>query len=130
MTLQYAPNEQNQVLRVAQWATGKVGARSLRAIIQHSQLELVGLYVHSANKTGKDAGELCGLAPIGIKATQSIDDIITAKPDCLMYMQEGVVLDDVCKILESGINIVTTRGEFFNPDFMDKTILELSLIHI
>ncbi|MFT6155597.1 MAG: hypothetical protein ACI9I4_000493 [Neolewinella sp.] len=124
MTLQQSASEQNHALRVAQWATGKVGARSLRAIIQHSQLELVGLYVHSANKAGKDAGELCGLDPVGIKATQSIDDIIAAKPDCVMYMQEGVILDDVCKLLESGINIVTTRGEFFNPDFMDKDILE------
>ena len=46
--------------RVVQWATGNVGTKSLRAVIEHPQLELVGLYVHSADKVGKDAGELCG----------------------------------------------------------------------
>jgi 4-hydroxy-tetrahydrodipicolinate reductase len=124
MTPQSTNATQKGSYRVAQWATGKVGRRSLLAIIQHADLELVGLYVHSDAKVGKDAGELCGLAPVGIKATQNINDIIAAKPDCILYMQEGVVLDDVCQLLEAGINIVTTRGEFFNPDFMDKEILE------
>ena len=48
--------------RVVQWATGNIGTKSLRAVIEHPGLELVGLYVHSADKAGKDAGELCGAA--------------------------------------------------------------------
>lgn len=108
--------------RVAQWATGKVGKKSLKGIIQHPMLELVGLYVHSEAKEGRDAGELCGLEPVGISATRSIGDIISLKPDCVMYMQEGVDLDDVCLLLEAGINIVTTRGEFFYPEKMDPQI--------
>lgn len=110
--------------RVAQWATGKVGARSLRAVIGHPSLELVGLYVHSAEKEGRDAGELCGMEPLGISATRNIDDILAARPDCVLYMQEGVNLDDVCQLLEAGINIVTTRGEFFFPEKMDPQIRE------
>lgn len=111
-------------LKIVQWATGKVGARSMRAIIQHPTLELVGLYVHSESKEGKDAGELCGLAAVGIKATRNIQDIIALKPDCVMYMQEGVNIDDVCQLLEAGINIVTTRGEFFFPAKMDQVLRE------
>ena len=57
-------------------------------------MELVGLKVHSDDKAGKDAGELCGLSKNGILATQNIDDIIAAKPDCVLYMQEGVVIED------------------------------------
>ena len=63
-------------LRVVQWATGKVGRGSLKALIQHPVLDLVGLYVHSEAKEGKDAGELCGLDPVGIAATRNIDDIV------------------------------------------------------
>lgn len=114
----------NRRYRVAQWATGKVGARCMRAIIQHSSMELAGLYVHSGAKEGLDAGEICGLEPTGITATRDIEVIIAAKPDCVMYMQEGVNSDDVCRLLEAGINIVTTRGEFFYPPKMDPELRE------
>jgi 4-hydroxy-tetrahydrodipicolinate reductase len=108
--------------RVAQWATGKVGSKSLKGVIQHPVFDLAGLYVHSAAKEGRDAGELCGLAPVGISATRNIDDIIASQPDCVLYMQEGYNLDDICRLLEAGINIVTTRGEFFYPARMDPSI--------
>src|SRR5512139_1612766 len=108
--------------RLVQWATGKVGLRSLRGIIQHPAMELVGLHVHSEQKEGRDAGELCGLAPIGVRATRDVEHIIALKPDCVLYMQEGFDLDDICRLLEAGINIVTTRGEFFFPDKMDAHI--------
>src|SRR5207245_1911166 len=49
--------------RVIQWSTGNVGRFALRCIVGHPELELVGLWVHGAAKAGKDAGELCGLAP-------------------------------------------------------------------
>jgi 4-hydroxy-tetrahydrodipicolinate reductase len=99
-------------LRVVQWATGYVGAHTLRKIILNRNFELVGVYVFSTAKEGKDAGELCGLPPTGVKATCNIDDILALKPDCVLYMQEGVDYDDVCRILESGANIVSTRAEF------------------
>lgn len=105
--------------RVVQWATGTVGARAMRAVMEHPKMELVGVHVHSAAKEGRDAGELCGLPPVGVKATRDIERIIALKPDCVLYMQEGCNFDDVCRLLEAGINIVTTRGEFFNPAKMD-----------
>lgn len=108
--------------RVVQWATGNIGTKSLRAVIEHPDLELVGLYVHSVDKAGKDAGELCGVAPTGVVATNSIDDILTLDADCVLYMQQGLDVDDVCRILESGTNIVTTRGEFHHPASMDPTV--------
>ena len=116
--------DSNRRYRVVQWATGKVGSRSLRALMSHPILELVGLHVYSEAKEGRDAGELCGLDPIGILATRSFEEITSLKPDCVLYMQEGYNLDDVCGLLEAGINVVTTRGEFFFPDKMDPQIRE------
>ena len=101
--------------RVAQWATGNVGTRSLRAVIEHPALTLVGLYVYADAKAGRDAGELCGLPPVGVKATRRIDDIIAARPDCVLYMPQTIDVDDLCRLLEAGINIVTTRTEFHHP---------------
>jgi 4-hydroxy-tetrahydrodipicolinate reductase len=114
-----------RVYRVAQWATGNVGSRALRRAIEHPGLRLVGLYVHSADKVGRDAGELAGLAPIGVAATNNIDDIIALRPDCVVYMPLLCNYDEVCKLLESGANIVTTRGEFHNPAKMDPAIRAL-----
>ena len=89
-------------LRVVQWATGNIGTRSLRAVIEHPDLELVGLYVHAADKVGKDAGELCGAEPTGVLATASIDDVLALGADCVLYMPQGCDVDDVCRILAVG----------------------------
>jgi 4-hydroxy-tetrahydrodipicolinate reductase len=111
-------------IRVVQWATGTVGAFAMRGVIQHPDMELVGVRVYSETKEGKDAGELCGLPPIGVKATRDLDAIVALRPDCVLYMPESTVADDLCRLLENGINIVTTRAEFFNPDMMDLGLRE------
>lgn len=111
--------DKNQHFRVVQWATGKVGTGSLRALINHPNMELVGLYVSSESKQGKDAGELCGLPATGITASRDIEHIIALKPDCVVSMQEGAHIEQICRLLEAGINVVTTRGEYFNPHKMD-----------
>lgn len=116
--------DRSKNLRVVQWAPGTVGASSLRAIIRHPHLELVGVYVYSKEKEGKDAGELCGLDPVGVLATRNIDDIIALRPDCVLYMPQGTDFDDICALLAAGINIVTTRSDFFFPARMDPELYE------
>ena len=105
--------------RVVQWATGNIGLRSLRAVIEHPDLELVGLYVYSESKAGKDAGELCGLSPVGVLATRDINDILALQPDCVLYMGDRVDADSICALLESGANVVSTRSEFHRPASLD-----------
>ncbi len=108
--------------RVVQWATGNVGARAMRRTIEHPGLELVGVYVHSAGKVGRDGGELAGIAPIGIAATNSIDAIIALKPDCVLYMPHVFDVDELCRLLASGANVVSTRMELHNPATLDPAV--------
>jgi hypothetical protein len=108
--------------RVVQWATGNVGSRALRRAIEHPDLEVVGVWVHSASKVGRDAGELAGLGPIGIAATHHMEDVLALKPDCVLYMPHVCNYDEICQILESGSNIVTTRMELQNPSALDPVI--------
>lgn len=108
--------------RVVQWATGNIGTRSLRAVIEHPDLELAGLYVHSADKAGRDAGELCGTRATGIIATRSIDEIADLGADCVLYMPRECDFDEVSRLLTSGSNIVTTRSEFHRPASMDPAV--------
>ena len=62
--------------KVVQWATGNIGSHSLRAVINHPNLDLVGLYVYSEDKAGRDAGDLAGTAPTGVRATRDIDEVL------------------------------------------------------
>ena len=105
--------------RVVQWATGNIGTCSLRAVIGHPELELVGLYVYSDAKAGRDAGDLCGLEPTGVIATSQVEDIVALQPDCVVYMGDRADVDVVCRLLESGANVVATRSEFHRPASLD-----------
>jgi 4-hydroxy-tetrahydrodipicolinate reductase len=105
--------------RVVQWATGNIGTRSLRSVIEHPSLELVGVYVHTPDKAGRDAGDLCGAGPTGVVATNDVDSIVVLGADCVLYMPRACDMDEVCRLLASGANVVTTRGEFHHPGSMD-----------
>jgi hypothetical protein len=111
-------------LRVVQWATGNIGSRSLRQVIEHPALTLAGVYVTSPAKAGRDAGDLCGLPPTGVTATSDIGEILALGADCVLYMPAVCDLDQVCAILAGGTNIVTTRGEFHHPASMPPAMRE------
>ncbi len=110
--------------RVVQWATGNIGARALRAVIEHPNLTLAGVYVHTPGKAGKDAGELCGLTATGVVATHDIDEILALGADCVLYMPAACDIDEVCRLLASGVNVVTTRGEFHRADSLKPAVRE------
>ena len=101
--------------RVIQWATGGVGKAAIQGVLRHPELELVGCWVHSADKHGRDVGEVIGEAPIGVAATTDIDELLALDADCVMY--SPLLPDDqvVAKILRSGKNVVTPVGWVY-PD--------------
>ncbi len=99
--------------RVIQWSTGNVGKHALRCIDRHPDLELVGLWVHSPDKAGKDAGELAGLAPSGVLATDDVDALLALDADCVCYtatadLRPGEAVKDLERILASGKNVVSS----------------------
>jgi len=97
-------------IRVIQWATGGVGKAAIEAIAAHPDLELVGVWVHSDSKVGVDAGELAGIDPLGVAATNDVDALLALGADCIVY---APLLPDealVCRMLASGANVVTPLG--------------------
>ena len=97
-------------IRVVQWTTGNVGQRSVRAVLAHPDLELVGCYAWSAEKVGKDVGELCGIDPVGVAATDDVDALLALAPDCVVYNPMWQDVDELVRILEAGINVVSTAA--------------------
>ena len=95
-------------LRVFQIATGNVGSEMVGRILEHPDLELVGLYCYSPDKVGRDVGEIVGRAPLGITATGEVADVLRARPDVVDFNGVWPDVDLFCTLLESGINVVTT----------------------
>ncbi|TXC72738.1 dihydrodipicolinate reductase [Sphingomonas ginsenosidivorax] len=108
--------------RVVQWATGNVGSRALRNVIQHPYLDLAGVWVHSPDKVGRDAGTLCGIDPVGIAAVGTLEAVVALAPDCVLYMPHQANHDELTALLAAGINVVTTRTEFQNPARLDPAL--------
>jgi hypothetical protein len=97
-------------IRVAQWGTGIVGGAAVRAMAEHPELELVACFAWGKEKLGRDLGELCGIQRLGVPATDSIDALIAARPDCVLYMPLLWDVDAMVRLLESGINVVSTAN--------------------
>jgi 2,4-diaminopentanoate dehydrogenase len=100
-------------IRVVQWGIGNVGREALAAVIANPELELVGVWRHSAQGEGADVGELLGLPRTGIKATRSLEEIVALEADCVLYMPRLSNLDEVCALLASGKNVISTPFAFF-----------------
>ena len=99
--------------RVIQWATGLVGQEAIKGIVAHPELELVGCWVHSDNKVGRDAGEIAGIGPLGVIATHSLDEICAIDADAVVYSPMMADEGEILALLRSGKNVVTPIGYIF-----------------
>ncbi len=109
---------QRGIHRVIQWGTGNVGFHSLRHIIRHPDLELVGVHAHSPHKVGKDAARLCGLPEdTGVVATDDVDALLSLGADVVVYTVKAEtrpheVIPELERILASGANVASSSMIF------------------
>jgi hypothetical protein len=100
-------------LRVIQCGTGLAGAQALAAILERPELTLAGLLVHSEVNDGRDAASFVGRPDCGVRATRDVKALIATPADIVVYMMLIASLDDICALLASGKNLVTTVGFMF-----------------
>lgn len=101
--------------RLAIWGPGEVGGAVVRAAVADPAFEVVGAKVHSADKHGRDLGELVGIGPIDVRATTDRDEILDLDVDCVVATPAPAAVfkgldDDVVALLESGTNVVATAA--------------------
>lgn len=99
--------------RVIQWATGNVGRAAIEGIAAHPEVELVGAWVHDPAKAGRDVGELCGIGPLGVRASADAEALLAGDADCVLYAPLLAKPAEVRRILASGKNVVTPLGWFY-----------------
>ncbi|MBV8930361.1 MAG: dihydrodipicolinate reductase [Mycobacteriaceae bacterium] len=96
--------------RVVQWTTGNVGKSSVQAIAANPTLELVGCFAWSKDKAGRDVGELVGIDPLGVEASNDVDALLALKPDCVVYNPMWIDVEELDRILSAGVNVVATAA--------------------
>jgi 2,4-diaminopentanoate dehydrogenase len=107
-----SPARPAAAIRVALIGTGNCGSLALKQLVNDARFDLTGVWVSSDAKVGKDAGELAGLGvTTGVAATNDLDAIIVAKPDCIVYCAMGdtrlpEAMADIRRILTAGIDVV------------------------
>ena len=99
-------------IRVAVWGPGSMGVIALRGVIDHPELALVDLVVHSEVKAGRDAGELCGIGPVGVVATTDAAALLGGDADVVVYaaaanLRPLEAVNDMVSILRASKNVVS-----------------------
>lgn len=107
--------------KVIQWGAGYTGAFALRYLINSGAYELVGVKCFTEAKEGMDAGDIAGLAPIGIAATRDTETLLQSNADVVIYMPRDPFADpslpgspsrgwydELRLILASGKNVITS----------------------
>ncbi|WP_022958352.1 dihydrodipicolinate reductase [Spongiibacter tropicus] len=99
--------------KVVVWGTGNVGRPAIRAVLSHRELELVGVVVSNPAKVGRDAGELAGVAPCGVAATDDWQSLISSGIDAVVYAANAdtrgeAAFMELIGCLSAGVNVVST----------------------
>ena len=84
-------------------------ARSRRSP-RNPNLELVGCLRVVGGQGRPDVGELVGIEPLGVAATNDVDALLALKPDCVVYNPMWIDVDELVRILSAGVNVVTTAS--------------------
>ena len=100
--------------RVIQWGIGNVGTLALRHMAHNPVFEIVGVLCNRPEKVGRDAGELVGVAPIGIKATTDKDALEALDADCVFYAPLWSDVDEICRLLRGGKCVVASGGAWWH----------------
>ncbi|MDG3010701.1 dihydrodipicolinate reductase [Rhodococcus sp. D2-41] len=95
------------------WGTGVVGKMVIAEIVRSQAFELAGVGVSNPDKVGRDAGDICGIAPTGVIATDDVDALIALRPDALVHFGPTAKYADanialITAFLRAGIDVAST----------------------
>lgn len=94
-------------LKIIQWYTGEIARHQIRVVSECPSMEIVGAYVHHEAKNGVDIGEIAGIDPLGVRATNDIEEILATPADCVLYNPPMERYDQIIPILASGKNVIS-----------------------
>jgi hypothetical protein len=120
---------------IIQWGSGNVGAQVIAEIARRRDLTLKGLFVYNPEKVGIDAGHIAGIKKLGVKATNSVEEILALEADCVIHapLSSLVYGDDpeadlktICALLASGKNVISTVGYMYPKVYGQRVVNKLA----
>jgi 2,4-diaminopentanoate dehydrogenase len=105
--------------KVVVWGPGRLGGFVLRVLLQRpEEFDVVGVFAFSADKEGRDVGELAGLAPTGVRVTRDRDEIDRLDADVVIFTPLVALGPteshaDALRLLASGKNLLLAHDYFY-----------------
>jgi hypothetical protein len=122
-------------IRVVQWGSGNVGRSAIATVAARPGLDVVGLLVTNPDKVGLDAGTIAGIEPLGVIATDDVEQVLALDADVVLHMplpslvhgdDPGADLDHFCRLLASGKHVITTVGYMYPKVYGDDVMGRLT----
>lgn len=105
-------------IKVIQWYTGDIACHQVRFIHACPTMALVGAFVYHDEKVGRDVGDIAGIDPIGVIASNDIEAMLALEADCVLYNPPHERYDEIIQILASGKNVISIMSGW-NPKKWD-----------
>ncbi|MDP2897065.1 MAG: dihydrodipicolinate reductase [bacterium] len=120
--------KKSEKIKVVHYGLGHIGLMAARIAVQSERLEVVGAVDVSAEKAGKDLGELLGAEkPLGITVSNKSQEVLTLRPDVVVHStgsRLGEVLPQLEEIVSRGANVVSSTEELLFPVGKNKQLVE------
>jgi len=88
-----------------------MGTCALRELRRLRETTLVSVRAYDKSKHGMDAGALIGAAPMGVRVTTDVNELLAEKPEVVLhtaqYYPQSPPDDDIVMLLKAGINVIT-----------------------
>jgi hypothetical protein len=92
-----------------------MGKTILRRLLEHPDVDVVGVLVYHPDKAGRDIGAIAGLPDVGVTATGRPDDIFGLEADVVVHAPRiqppySHHNGDIARLLRSGKNVLSING--------------------
>ena len=107
--------------KVVIWGPGRLGGFALRVLLlRPEEFEVVGVFAYSAEKEGRDAGQLVDLDAIGVTVTRDRQAILATPADVVVFTplvgpDPMANHADAMALLRSGKDLILAH-DYFHPD--------------
>lgn len=106
-------------IRVAHYGLGSIGIQAAKIAVRNEHLDVVAAVDISAEKAGKDLGELVGAGrELGVRVSSKAQDVLSQRPDIVVHSTASrlsEVAPQIEEIVSRGINVVSSAEELLFP---------------
>lgn len=105
-------------IKVLVWGLGAMGSGMVSMLAKKEGVRIVGGLARTPAKVGKDLGEIAGCEPVGVSATNDVEEAFKAKPDIVLLNTASFVrevLPEIETCLSRGTDVITIAEEMAYP---------------